>query len=44
MYSYVYTVQGNKPHPQQLPPPFSNLKIIPSLATYAVGTLAVYCC
>ena len=34
----------NEPHPQQLPPLFSDLKIIPSLATYAVCTLAMYCC
>ena len=34
----------NEPHPQQLPPLFSDLKIIPSLATYTVCTLAVYCC
>ena len=34
----------NEPVPQQLPL-FSNLKIIiPSLTTYAVCTLAVYCC
>ena len=34
----------NEPHPQQLPPLFYDLKIIRSLATYAVCTLAVYCC
>ena len=34
----------NEPHPQQVPSFFSDLKIIPSLATYAVCTLAVYCC
>ena len=34
----------NELHPQQLPPLFSDLKIIPSLATYTVCTLAVYCC
>ena len=35
----------NEPRPQQLPL-FSDLKIIPSLHldTYAVCTLAVYCC
>ena len=33
----------NEPHPQQLPPLFSDLKIIPSLATDAMCTFAVYC-
>ena len=31
----------NEPHPQQLPPLFSDLKITPSLATYAVCTLCI---
>ena len=37
-------VKENEPHPQQLTPLFSDLKIIPSLATYTVCTLAVHCC